>query len=99
VSLEFESVIGPLTDPVAHGGAAGDAFDVVIPALPGFGFSERPREGWRPACTGDLGWNPGRTARAWAELMIRLGYERFGAHGGDWVRPSAPNWLAWRPSG
>ncbi len=73
--LEFESVIGPLTDPVAHGGAAEDAFDVVIPALPGFGFSERPRE---------PGWNPGRTARAWAGLMTRLGYERFGAHGGDW---------------
>jgi epoxide hydrolase len=97
VSLEFESVIGPLTDPVVDGGAAGDAFDVVVPALPG--FSERPREGWRPACTGDLGWNPGRTARAWAELMTRPGHERFGAHGGDWVRPSAPNWLAWRPSG
>jgi len=76
--LEFESVIGPLTDPVAHGGAAEDAFDVVIPALPGFGFSERPRE---------PGWNPGRTARAWADLMTRLGYERFGAHGGDWGAP------------
>lgn len=73
--LEFENVIGPLTDPVAHGGSARDAFDVVVPALPGFGFSERPR---------DVGWNPGRTARAWAELMTRLGYERFGAHGGDW---------------
>ncbi|WP_328606935.1 epoxide hydrolase 1 [Amycolatopsis sp. NBC_00345] len=73
--LEFESVIGPLTDPVAHGGSAEDAFDVVVPALPGYGFSERPRE---------PGWNPGRTARAWAELMTRLGYERFGAHGGDW---------------
>jgi pimeloyl-ACP methyl ester carboxylesterase len=73
--LEFESVIGPLTDPVAHGGSAEDAFDVVVPALPGYGFSERPRE---------PGWNPGRTALAWAELMTRLGYERFGAHGGDW---------------
>ena len=73
--LEFENVIGPLTDPVAHGGSAEDAFDVVVPALPGFGFSERPQE---------LGWNPGRTARAWADLMTRLGYERFGAHGGDW---------------
>ena len=76
--LEFESVIGPLTDPVAHGGSAADAFNVVVPALPGFGFSERPRE---------LGWNPGRTARAWAELMARLGYQRFGAHGGDWGAP------------
>jgi pimeloyl-ACP methyl ester carboxylesterase len=73
--LEFESVIGPLTDPVAHGGSAEDAFDVVVPALPGFGFSERPQE---------RGWNLGRTARAWADLMTRLGYERFGAHGGDW---------------
>ncbi|WP_040741923.1 epoxide hydrolase family protein [Nocardia tenerifensis] len=73
--LEFESIIGPLTDPVAHGGAAEDAFDVIVPALPGFGFSERPSE---------PGWNPGRTAQAWADLMTRLGYERFGAHGGDW---------------
>ncbi|MEV1003857.1 epoxide hydrolase family protein [Nonomuraea sp. NPDC050202] len=73
--LEFENVIGPLTDPVAHGGSASDAFHVVVPALPGFGFSERP---------GERGWNPGRTARAWAGLMAALGYERFGAHGGDW---------------
>ncbi|NUP66572.1 MAG: alpha/beta fold hydrolase [Nonomuraea sp.] len=73
--LEFENVLGPLTDPVAHGGSAEDAFHVVVPALPGFGFSERPRE---------RGWNPARTARAWAELMTALGYERFGAHGGDW---------------
>lgn len=73
--LEFENVIGPLTDPVAHGGSAEDAFDVVIPALPGFGFSERPHE---------IGWNTSRTARAWADLMTGLGYERFGAHGGDW---------------
>jgi pimeloyl-ACP methyl ester carboxylesterase len=73
--LEFEDVIGPLTDPVAHGGSAGDAFHVVVPALPGFGFSDRPSE---------PGWNPARTARAWAGLMTALGYERFGAHGGDW---------------
>ncbi|WP_238606773.1 epoxide hydrolase family protein [Amycolatopsis sp. Poz14] len=73
--LEFEDVIGPLTDPVAHGGSARDAFHLVIPALPGFGFSDRPRE---------QGWNPGRTARAWAQLMTVLGYPRFGAHGGDW---------------
>lgn len=74
-ALEFEQIIGPLTDPVAHGGSAEDAFHVVIPSLPGFGFSERPCES---------GWNPGRTAQAWAELMSTLGYERFGAHGGDW---------------
>ncbi|MFD7669277.1 epoxide hydrolase family protein [Streptomyces sp. NPDC059788] len=73
--LEFENVLGPLTDPVAHGGSAEDAFHVVVPSLPGFGFSERPRE---------RGWQPARTARAWAELMTALGYERFGAHGGDW---------------
>ncbi|MEO3928455.1 epoxide hydrolase family protein [Micromonosporaceae bacterium B7E4] len=73
--LEFEDVVGPLSDPVAHGGSARDAFHVVVPALPGFGFSDRPRE---------RGWHPGRTARAWAELMTLLGYQRFGAHGGDW---------------
>jgi pimeloyl-ACP methyl ester carboxylesterase len=73
--LEFENVLGPLSDPVAHGGSASDAFHVVVPALPGFGFSDRPRE---------RGWHPTRTARAWAELMTVLGYERFGAHGGDW---------------
>ncbi|WP_158811139.1 epoxide hydrolase family protein [Beijerinckia sp. L45] len=73
--LEFEKILGPLTDPVAHGGSAEDAFHVVVPSLPGYGFSDRPRES---------GWNPGRTARAWAELMSLLGYERFGAHGGDW---------------
>ncbi|MGW0515975.1 epoxide hydrolase family protein [Crossiella sp. NPDC003009] len=73
--LEFESVLGPLSDPVAHGGSAQDAFHLVVPALPGFGFSERPSE---------PGWHPGRTARAWAELMTVLGYHHFGAHGGDW---------------
>ncbi|GAA3788767.1 MULTISPECIES: epoxide hydrolase family protein [Amycolatopsis] len=73
--LEFEQVLGPLTDPVAHGGSARDAFHVVVPALPGFGFSDRPAE---------PGWHPGRTARAWAELMTVLGYPRFAAHGGDW---------------
>lgn len=73
--LEFEDVIGPLTDPVAYGGSAADAFHVVVPSLPGFGFSDRPAE---------QGWNPTRTARAWAELMTMLGYERFGAHGGDY---------------
>ncbi|WP_406631353.1 epoxide hydrolase family protein [Amycolatopsis sp. WGS_07] len=73
--LEFEDVAGPLSDPVAHGGSARDAFHLVIPSLPGFGFSDRPRR---------RGWDPGRTARAWAELMTVLGYDRFGAHGGDW---------------
>ncbi|TWH74848.1 microsomal epoxide hydrolase [Modestobacter roseus] len=72
--LEFRSVIGPLTDPVAHGGRAEDAFSLVIPSLPGFGFSGRP--------TG-TGWDLPRTARAWITLMARLGYDRFVAQGGD----------------
>ncbi|MBE1463408.1 epoxide hydrolase [Kibdelosporangium phytohabitans] len=72
--LEFENPLGPLTDPVAHGGSARDAFHVVVPSLPGFGFSDRPDE---------QGWHPGRTAGAWAELMTLLGYDRFGAHGGE----------------
>jgi pimeloyl-ACP methyl ester carboxylesterase len=76
--VEFLDVIGPLSDPVAHGGDAGDAFDVVCPSLPGFGFSGKPVE---------PGWGPPRTARAWGQLMTRLGYERFGAQGGDWGSP------------
>jgi pimeloyl-ACP methyl ester carboxylesterase len=73
--LEFLGVVGPLVDPPAHGGAAADAFDLVIPALPGYGFSDAPRE---------PGWDPDRIGRAWTELMARLGYERYGAQGGDW---------------
>ncbi|AUZ89494.1 epoxide hydrolase [Arthrobacter agilis] len=72
--LEFRHVVGPLTDPEAHGGNASDAFDVVIPSLPGFGFSGKP--------TG-TGWDTQRTARAWAALMERLGYTRWFAQGGD----------------
>ena len=72
---EFHRVIGPLTDPVAHGGDAADAFHVVCPALPGYGFSSPPRE---------VGWGIGRIADAWVQLMARLGYERFAAQGGDW---------------
>jgi len=71
---EFLDLIGPLTDPGAHGGDPADAFDAVIPALPGFGFS---------GPTADGGWDTARIARAWVELMRRLGYERYGAHGGD----------------
>jgi pimeloyl-ACP methyl ester carboxylesterase len=67
-------VIGPLTDPTAYGGGADEAFHLVVPSLPGFGFSGQPTE---------LGWNPGRVARAWAELMQRLGYTRYVAQGGD----------------
>jgi pimeloyl-ACP methyl ester carboxylesterase len=76
--IEQIKLIGPLTDPVAHGGEAGDAFDVVIPSLPGYGFSGKP-EG--------IGWDPDRIARAFAELMKRLGYSRYVAQGGDWGTP------------
>jgi pimeloyl-ACP methyl ester carboxylesterase len=72
--VELLGVIGPLTDPTAHGGNAEDAFDVVLPSVPGYGFSSEPNE---------LGWGPGRTAPAWAELMRRLGYTRYVAQGGD----------------
>jgi pimeloyl-ACP methyl ester carboxylesterase len=73
--IEQMKVIGPLTDPVAHGGKAEDAFDVVIPSLPGYGFSGKPSA---------AGWDPVRIARAWAVLMTRLGYTRYVAQGGDW---------------
>lgn len=73
--LEFRKVIGPLTDPVAHGGDARDAFHVVIPSMPGFGFSGKPTA---------TGWNVGRIAGAWTTLMARLGYTRWAAQGGDW---------------
>jgi pimeloyl-ACP methyl ester carboxylesterase len=72
--VEMLEVIGPLTDPTAHGGSADHAFHLVVPSLPGYGFSAQPTE---------LGWDPGRTARAWAELMRRLGYDRYVAQGGD----------------
>jgi pimeloyl-ACP methyl ester carboxylesterase len=72
---EFLDVIGPLTDPEAHGGEAADAFHVVAPSLPGFGWSDRPVA---------PGWGVDRIAAAWAELMTQLGYRRYGAHGGDW---------------
>jgi pimeloyl-ACP methyl ester carboxylesterase len=72
--IELLEVVGPLSDPAAHGGSAGDAFDLVIPSLPGYGFSGEPAE---------TGWDPGRVAQAWAELMHRLGYTRYVAQGGD----------------
>jgi pimeloyl-ACP methyl ester carboxylesterase len=71
---EFVKVIGPLTDPAAHGGDPADAFHLVIPSLPGFGFS---------GPTGQTGWDSGRVAKAWTRLMSRLGYDRYGAQGGD----------------
>jgi epoxide hydrolase len=73
--VEFLEVIGPLTDPAGHGGDPADAFHVVCPSLPGYGFSDRPST---------TGWGVERTAAAWAELMARLGYDRYGAQGGDW---------------
>jgi pimeloyl-ACP methyl ester carboxylesterase len=72
--IELLEAVGPLTDPTAHGGDAEDAFDLVLPSLPGYGFSGEPTE---------LGWNVGRVAGAWAELMRRLGYTRYVAQGGD----------------
>ena len=73
--LEQIKLIGPLTDPVAYGGKAEDAFDVVIPSMPGYGFSGKPAT---------TGWGPERMGHAWAELMTRLGYNRYVAQGGDW---------------
>ena len=73
--LEQVKIIDPLTNPTAHGGRAEDAFDVVIPSMPGYGFSGRPDS---------TGWGPARMAHAWAELMRRLGYERYVTQGGDW---------------
>ncbi|MGE4323436.1 MAG: epoxide hydrolase family protein [Sphingobium sp.] len=73
--IEFHKVIGPLSDPVAHGGRREDAFHLVIPALPGYGFSDKPVS---------TGWGVKRIASAWAELMRRLGYDRYVAQGGDW---------------
>jgi len=73
--IEQLKIIGPLTDPTAHGGDAADAFDVVIPSMPGYGFSGKPTS---------TGWGPERMARAWAALMNRLGYDRYVAQGGDW---------------
>jgi pimeloyl-ACP methyl ester carboxylesterase len=72
--VELLETVGPLTDPTAHGGRAEDAFDLVLPSIPGYGFSGEPTE---------LGWGPGRIAQAWATLMRRLGYTRYVAQGGD----------------
>ena len=73
--IEFIEVIGPLTDPTAYGGDAADAFHVVVPSLPGYGFSDKPST---------TGWGVKKTAAAWASLMVRLGYDRYFAQGGDW---------------
>jgi len=88
--IEFLKVIGPLTDPVAHGGKAEDAFHLVLPSLPGFGFSDKPAAS---------GWGLPRVARAWAELMRRLGYVRWAAQGGDWGAGVATSLGEMRASG
>jgi pimeloyl-ACP methyl ester carboxylesterase len=73
--FELLKIVGPLTDPTAHGADAQDAFDLVLPSMPGYGFSGKPHH---------VGWNPDHIARAWHELMRRLGYDRYAAQGGDW---------------
>jgi pimeloyl-ACP methyl ester carboxylesterase len=87
--IEQLKIIDPLTNPEAHGGNASDAFDVVIPSLPGYGFSGKPRE---------LGWEPVRIARAWTVLMKRLGYTKFVASGGDWGDPVTEQMAVLAPS-
>jgi pimeloyl-ACP methyl ester carboxylesterase len=82
--IEFLQVIGPLTDPTAHGGKAEEAFHVVIPSLPGFGFSDKPTQ---------VGWGLPRIANAWAVLMARLGYSHYVAQGGDWGA-GVTSWMA-----
>jgi pimeloyl-ACP methyl ester carboxylesterase len=88
--IELLETIGPLTDPTAHGGSPGDAFHLVLPSLPGYGFSGEPTE---------LGWESGRIARAWAELMDRLGYTRYVAQGATWAPASPTRWAAKHPRG
>jgi pimeloyl-ACP methyl ester carboxylesterase len=88
--LLFQKVIDPLTDPTGHGASAADAFDLIIPSLPGFGFSDKPVE---------RGWNAARTARAWSVLMRRLGCTRYVAQGGDWGAFVTPALAQQKPPG
>ena len=88
--IEQLKIIGPLTDPTSHGGRAADAFDVVIPSLPGHGFSGKPTA---------LGWDPIRIARAWITLMQRLGYSKYVAQGGDWGNAVTEQMALLRPAG
>jgi pimeloyl-ACP methyl ester carboxylesterase len=88
--IEQMKIIGPLTDPTAYGGKAEDAFDVVIPSLPGYGFSGKPTT---------TGWDPQRVARAWAVLMNRLGYTRYVAQGGDWGNAVTEQMALQQPAG
>jgi pimeloyl-ACP methyl ester carboxylesterase len=89
-TIEQLKIIGPLTDPTSHGADAADAFHLVIPSLPGHGFSAKPTE---------TGWDPVRIARAWAELMKRLGYERYVAQGGDWGNAVTEQLALLKPKG
>ena len=88
--FELLKTVGPLTDPTAHGGRAEDAFDLVMPSMPGYGFSGKPT---------DAGWGPDRIARVWAELMKRLGYTRYVAQGGDWGSPVSSAMARLAPAG
>ncbi|WP_378950034.1 epoxide hydrolase family protein [Mesorhizobium sp. ANAO-SY3R2] len=88
--VEQMKIIAPLTDPTAHGASAADAFDLVIPSLPGYGFSGKPIA---------VGWNPPRIAKAWAELMQRLGYSNYVAQGGDWGNAVTEDMALQQPPG
>eukprot|EP01132_Coremiostelium_polycephalum_P009483 gene9483-11631_t len=88
--IEQLKIVGPLTDPTAHGASADDAFHLVIPSLPGYGFSGKPTE---------VGWNPPRVAKAWAVLMQRLGYEEYVAQGGDWGNAVTEHMALLQPPG
>jgi pimeloyl-ACP methyl ester carboxylesterase len=88
--FEQLKIIAPLTDPTAYGGRPEDAFDLVIPSIPGYGFSGKPT---------DTGWNPDHIARAWADLMKRLGYTRYVAQGGDWGSPISSAMARQAPTG
>jgi Epoxide hydrolase N terminus len=88
--VEQMKIIDPLTHPTAHGGSAADAFDLVIPSLPGYGFSGKPTT---------IGWEPARIARAWVVLMQRLGYSRFVAQGGDWGNAVTEQMALLKPPG
>ncbi|RWO54420.1 epoxide hydrolase family protein [Mesorhizobium sp.] len=88
--FELLKTVGPLADPTAHGGRAEDAFDLVLPSMPGYGFSGKPTE---------TGWGPDRIAQTWAELMKRLGYTRYVAQGGDWGSPVSSAMARQAPTG
>jgi pimeloyl-ACP methyl ester carboxylesterase len=88
--FELLKTVGPLTDPTAYGARPEDAFDLVMPSMPGYGFSGKPT---------DIGWGPDRIARAWAELMKRLGYTRYVAQGGDWGSPVSSAMARLAPAG